>query len=116
MIGWTALLCALVLNATANSLLKAGSASVRDGFSSATILQAVTNPYLIGGIVLFALNVLCYIVALSKLPLSMTYPAMVIGGLFIVTIIAVVLFGESLSYVQVAGLAFVVFGTVLLYL
>lgn len=116
MIGWIALLIALVLNAAANALLKAGSASVRGDLSAATLLQMAANPYLVGGVILFALNVLCYVVALSKLPLSMAYPVMVIGGLLIVTSVSVLVFGESLSNIQAAGLALVVFGTVLIYL
>jgi small multidrug resistance pump len=116
MIGWIALAIALVLNASANALLKAGSASISSGVGKASLLAAATNPFLVGGIVLFALNVLCYTFALSKLPLSLAYPAMVIGGLLIVTTASVLIFGESLSYLQVGGLALIVFGVALLYL
>jgi len=115
MIGWIALVIALVLNAVANALLKAGSASISGGVSLATLLQALANPYLVGGVVLFALNVVCYTFALSRLPLSLAYPTMVIGGLLIVTTASVLVFGESLSYVQAGGLALVVSGIVLLY-
>jgi len=116
MIGWIALGIALVLNASANALLKAGSSAVRGDITGNTLVAAATNPYLMGGIVLFALNVLCYIFALSRLPLSLAYPAMVIGGLFIVTTASVLIFGETLSYVQAAGLALIVLGVVLLYI
>ena len=115
MTGWVVLLIALTLNAAANALLKAGSVAVRE-VSRETLAAAITNPYLVGGIVLFALNIFCYAFALSRLPLSLAYPTMVIGGLVIVTAASVLVFGESFSYLQVAGLACVVFGVMLLYI
>jgi len=75
----------------------------------------VTNPYIVGGVILFALNIVCYSYALARLPLSLAYPTMIVGGLTIVTTAAVLLFGESLSYVQAGGLAFIVLGVILLY-
>lgn len=116
MIGWIALCVALVLNAAANILLKTGASAVRGEPSFQLVQQAVFNPYLLGGVVLFALNILCYVFALSRLPLSLAYPAMVIGGLLIVTTVAVLLFGESLTTIQAGGLALVVLGVILLYL
>lgn len=115
MIGWIALIVALILNAAANALLKAGSSSVSGDLTGSALMNAAMNPFLLGGIALFALNILSYTFALSRLPLTLAYPAMVIGGLFIVTTLSVLVFGESLSYVQVAGLALIVFGVVLLY-
>lgn len=116
MIGWIVLGVALVLNATANILLKMGSSTVRGEPSFQLLQQAVLNPYLLGGVLLFALNILCYTFALSRLPLSLAYPAMVIGGLLIVTTLAVLVFGESLATIQAGGLALVVLGVILLYL
>lgn len=116
MIGWIALGVALILNATANALLKAGSTAIAGGISESSLTQALTNPYIISGVLLFALNIVCYTIALSRLPLSLAYPAMVIGGLLIVTTVSVLVFGESLSYLQAGGLALVVFGVVLLYI
>ena len=116
MIGWIALGVALVLNASANALLKAGSTTLREGVSGNMLLHAVTNPYLVGGVGLFALNVVCYTFALSRLPLSLAYPAMVIGGLLIVTSASVLLFGESFSYIQAAALALIILGVTMLYI
>lgn len=115
MIGWIALGIALVLNATANALLKAGSGAVTSPLTPVSVLNALSNPFLIGGLALFALNIVAYTFALSRLPLSLAYPAMVIGGLCIVTTVSVLVFGESLSYLQAGGLALIVFGVVLLY-
>lgn len=116
MIGWMALCVALVSNAAANILLKTGASTVRGEPSLQLLQQAALNPYLLGGVALFALNILCYAFALSRLPLSLAYPAMVIGGLLIVTTGAVLLFGESLTLMQAGGLALIVFGVILLYL
>jgi len=116
MIGWIALVAALVLNAGANSLLKVGASSLEGGLSSGTLVAAATNIYLIGGIALFALNILCYTFALSRLPLSVAYPVMVIGGLLIITSFSVLVFHESLSYLQIGGLALVLLGVVLFYI
>lgn len=116
MIGWIALCVALVLNAAANILLKTGASTVRGEPSFQLVQQAILNPYLVGGMVLFALNIMCYVFALSRLPLSLAYPAMVIGGLLIVITGAVLMFGESLTLIQAGGLALIVFGVILLYL
>lgn len=115
MTGWIALGIALALNAIANTLLKAGSSALIGDVSLATLSRATTNPYLVAGVILFALNVICYSYALARLPLSLAYPTMVIGGLLIVTTASVLIFGESLSYTQAGGLALVVLGVVLLY-
>ena len=116
MIGWIVLGLALVLNALANVLLKAGSSGITGGLTKETFMQALYNPYLMGGIVLFALNVLCYTFALSRLPLSLAYPVMVIGGLLIITTASVLIFGESISYLQAGGLALIVLGVALVYI
>ena len=116
MIAWVALIVAVVMNASANALLKTGARTLTLPLSSETFFNALTNLYLVGGIALFALNVLCYIYALSKLPLSLAYPVMVVGGLLIVISTSVLIFGESLSYVQVGGLSLVVLGVILFYL
>ena len=116
MTAWIVLIVAVILNASANALLKTGAGTLQLGFSFETLLGALTNVYLVGGIALFALNVLCYTYALSKLPLSLAYPVMVVGGLLIVISASVLLFGESLSYLQVGGLSLIVLGVILFYL
>lgn len=115
MTSWLALGIALVLNAVANMLLKAGSSVLAGGFSFPVLARAATNPYIAGGVILFALNIICYSYALSRLPLSLAYPTMIIGGLIIVTTASALIFGETLSYLQAGGLALIVFGVILLY-
>ncbi|MBI2410233.1 hypothetical protein HYV30_04350 [Candidatus Kaiserbacteria bacterium] len=115
MMNWLALGLALILNAAANVSLKAGSPVLTEGLSFATMPRVLTNPYLVGGIILFALNVVFYSYALTRLPLSLAYPTMIIGGLLIITTASAFIFGESLSYLQASGLSLIVLGVILLY-
>ncbi len=110
--AWVFLLTALLLNAGANILLKIGSKHVAT--ESSLVSAALTSPYLITGVLLFALNVMFYILALSRLPLSIAYPIMTSGGFLIITIVAFFFLKESISLAQILGLVFLVLGITLI--
>jgi len=75
------LVVALVLNALANMLLKAGAAGF-GGLAELHLVQRVLgNPYLLRGLLPFAGNVVFYQAALTGLNRSIAYPVMVAGGL-----------------------------------
>ena len=113
--GYVFLTIALVLNAGANILLKFGSQQFAVLREVGIVRAVVENYFLLGGLALFALNVLFYTLALSRIPLSLAYPAMVIGGLLIVTTGSVLYLGESLTLLQAGGLSLIILGVILLY-
>lgn len=111
--GYLLLAVALALNATANVLLKVGAARLGDPGAPDLIGRVLTNPQLVGGVVLFALNVVFYITALTRLNLSIAYPIMVAGGMVIVVGASVLQLREAVSAPQMLGLLLLVAGIVL---
>ena len=111
-----ALIFALVANATANILIKAGMRRVEltGAGAAAAIRQILTNGSVLAGITLFGLNVLAYAYALNKIPLSQAYPIMTSVGFLIVISFSIVFFGEALDLRQVLGLLLIVTGVVLI--
>lgn len=116
-LSWFLLLTALVLNASANVLIKysamrsaplAGELSGQ--LSTAQRLQGLLHPAFIIGLTLFALNVFAYQAALRSLKLSMAYPIMVSGGYLIILVASWLLFHERLQAIQYAGVALIVAG------
>lgn len=110
--GYLLLILALVFNACANVLIKIGSvqfAGIGDNFMRATI----GNWAFMAGLVLFGLNVVLYALALSRIPLSIGYPIMTVGGLAIITLASVLYLNESVTLVQLLGLLMLALGIVL---
>ncbi len=110
-----ALVFALVANAAANIMIKAGMRA-RDlsPADPAGLLRAVlTSPLVLAGIVLFALNVVSYAYVLTRVPLSVAYPIMVAGGLLIVLTASSLLLRETIDLPLVAGVVLIVAGVVL---
>ncbi len=114
-----ALVLALVLNATANLMMKFGvrrlgasSVSLDDGL--APVATAVlSNWVLILGLVCFATNVAFYTYALSGIRISVAYPIMVSAGFAIIAVVAWRYLDETLSPVQWAGVAMILVGVFL---
>jgi hypothetical protein len=68
--GYLFLAIALVLNATANVLLKIGAARLGSLDEPNLAGRLITNYHLLSGLSLFALNVMFYVLALARLNLS----------------------------------------------
>lgn len=117
MIHIISLVVALVLNATANLLIKAGAKAIQQqhvGEAAVPLLgalkAAVVNPWIIGGVICFGLNLAAYSYALTKLPVSWAYPIMVSLGYAIIVCGAAVWFSERLSPRQIVGVAVILAG------
>ncbi|MCP4678879.1 MAG: EamA family transporter [Deltaproteobacteria bacterium] len=114
MIRWYVLLgVAVVFNGVANVLMKAG---MRDApelqGASQMIKHYLTSWPVMLGLFLFAVNVIAYTQALSKLPLSMAYPVMVALSGFIVISGSMLLFKESITWIQYLGFALIIGGVI----
>jgi len=100
---------AFTLNATANVLLKIGASS---GFHmDGSILQVLRDNYVpILGLILFALNVVFYFLALRSIPLSIAYPIMTIMSFLIINGVAYFYLNENINAGQLVGYGFLVIG------
>jgi multidrug transporter EmrE-like cation transporter len=111
---YTLLAVALVFNAVANVLMKAGMRTAPEGAGATAMLRHyLTSWPVLVGLLLFALNVLAYTQALTRIPLSVAYPLMTSLGFLIVVSASAVFFEETITWVQGIGFALIVAGVVL---
>jgi multidrug transporter EmrE-like cation transporter len=119
-----ALIIALVLNATANLMIRFGmrgidlelaasGAGLLDGGIWGVVKLLLRHWVVLAGIACFAMNVVFYAFALQKLQISMAYPVMVTGGFVIIVIVAGLMLKERLTMVQWVGVAAILVGVVL---
>jgi drug/metabolite transporter (DMT)-like permease len=83
------LLIAITLAATGQLVLKNGMNLVKlraHDTGRSMVLTAVTSPWVIGGLMIFGLSAVAWLVTLSKVPLSIAYPFNALG--FVVILIA----------------------------
>jgi small multidrug resistance pump len=93
--------------------MKMGADRVGPWEGTGTLLDLLTNQYLVGGVVLFALNVVFYVAALTKLNLSVAYPVMMAGGVLIVVCVSILYFKEPMTLAQGIGVACLLVGLAL---
>ena len=111
-----ALAAALLLNATANLMMKFGIERFKAtgvGLSEGvwpTLLSLVTNWVLVLGLACFAINVILYTYALKGLPISVAYPIMVTVGFAIIVVVAGIYLHEHPSRLQWAGVTLILIG------
>ena len=107
-LSWLFVLGASVNSCLGNLLLKKGSTSTEG------IFALVFNPYFIGGMFFYFLNVLLFSMALKTLPVSIAYPVLSVVGFVILAFASSLVFGESLSVTQWLGIIFSIVGIFLL--
>jgi multidrug transporter EmrE-like cation transporter len=111
-----ALVIALLLNATANLMIKFGmerfkAAGVAASDGTAAVATALlTNWVLVLGLCCFALNVGFYAYALKGLPISLAYPIMVTVGFAIIVTVAGIYLHERLTTMQWFGVCLILIG------
>ncbi|HEY4973219.1 MAG TPA: SMR family transporter [Steroidobacteraceae bacterium] len=107
-------LTGVLLNAAAQLLLKAGSRAIAGvSFSAAnawTLAERIAlNPPILAGLALYVVSVVFWILALSRVDVSIAYPMLSVG--YIVTALAGwLLFSEALSATRVAGILIIIVG------
>jgi multidrug transporter EmrE-like cation transporter len=107
-------MCGVLLNAIAQLLLKAGTNTVGHfEFSMANALpvgwKLATEPHIVGGLACYVLSVVLWIMALSRVEVSIAYPMLSVG--YVVNAIAAwYLFGESVTPMRLAGIGVIILG------
>ena len=110
-------LAGVLLNAAAQLLLKAGTNRVGEfAFAMDNLvpvgMKLAMNPFILGGLACYVVSVVVWILALSRVPVSVAYPMLSIG--YIVNALAAwMLFGESLGAQKLVGIGFIVVGVFL---
>jgi multidrug transporter EmrE-like cation transporter len=111
------ILTGVLLNAVAQLLLKAGVTRVGEfQFSLDNAvpigIKLATQLPIIGGLACYGISVVVWIMALSRVPVSVAYPMLSIG--YIVNAFAAYwLFGESLNAQKLIGIGVIVVGVYL---
>lgn len=115
------LVTALVFNASANILMKLGAERMQAEGTDAVSLPLIerglalaSNWQLMLGLVLFASNVVFYVLALRDINLSIAYPIMTAGGVLIISIFTTYYLREHLTMIQIGGIVMIAIGIVML--
>lgn len=111
------LIFAIILNALANVLMKIGAlklGSLKDLNLTGIVFKFITNQYLIFGILFFAINIILYIIILTKINISIVYPIWTSGGFLLITAFSVLYLKESLGALQILGIILMASGITLL--
>ncbi|MGH8457399.1 MAG: SMR family transporter [Stenotrophobium sp.] len=104
----------VMLNAAAQLLLKAGTRAIGQfDFSTANIWPVgwslATNPYIFGGLSCYVISVVVWILALSRVEVSIAYPMLSLGYV-VNAFFAWWLFGEALTAMRLAGMGVIIVG------
>ena len=113
-ISFSLLMTGVLLNAAAQLLLKAGTNSVGVfEFTRANLApigwKLATEPHILGGLTCYVISVVVWILALSRVEVSIAYPLLSVG--YIVNAVAAwYLFGEAVSITRLTGIGIIIIG------
>lgn len=113
-VSFSLLMTGVLLNAGAQLLLKTGTNSVGVfAFSSENLVpvgwKLATEPHIIGGVGCYVISVMVWIMALSRVEVSIAYPMLSIG--YVVNALAAwYLFGEAVTLTRLAGIGIIIIG------
>jgi multidrug transporter EmrE-like cation transporter len=104
----------VLLNAAAQLLLKAGTNAIGPfEFSAANMapigFKVATQPYILGGLACYVVSVAVWIMALSRVEVSVAYPMLSVG--YVVNAVAAYfLFGEAVGVQRLIGIGIIIVG------
>ena len=113
-LSFSLLMTGVLLNAGAQLLLKAGTNTVGVfEFSRDNIVpvgwRLATEPHIVGGLACYVISVIVWIMALSRVEVSIAYPLLSVG--YVVNAIAAYyLFGEAVTPMRLTGIAIIIVG------
>jgi multidrug transporter EmrE-like cation transporter len=116
-LAFALVLFGVLLNAAAQLLLKAGTNAIGAfEFSAANVVpigwKVATQPYILGGLACYVVSVAVWILALSRVEVSVAYPMLSIG--YVVNAVAAyVLFGEAVGPQRLVGIGVIIVGVYL---
>ncbi|MBX9962440.1 MAG: 4-amino-4-deoxy-L-arabinose transferase [Burkholderiales bacterium] len=117
LLSFALVLTGVLLNAAAQLLLKAGTNAIGHfEYSAANVvpigLKVAQQPHILGGLACYAISVVVWILALSRVEVSIAYPMLSLG--YVVNAAAAYfLFGEDVNAMRMAGIFVIIVGVVL---
>ena len=103
LVSFSLILVGVLLNAAAQLLLKAGTNAMPLG------LRLAIEPHILAGLACYVVSVVVWVVALSRVPVSIAYPMLSIG--YVVNAIAAwYLLGEAVTPMRLVGIGIIVLG------
>lgn len=107
-------LTGVLLNAVAQLLLKAGTNAIGHfefhwDNALPVGMKLAANPAILGGMTCYAVSLIVWIMALSRVPVSIAYPMLSIGYL-LNALAAWAWFGEALGAQKLLGIGFIILG------
>ena len=114
LLSFNLVLLGVLLNAAAQLLLKAGTNAIGHfTFSTENILpigmKIASEPHILGGLACYVISVVVWIMALSRVEVSIAYPMLSIGYL-VNAIAAWYLFGEAVTIMRMTGIGIIIVG------
>lgn len=107
---WIIIFLAIGANTTAALLIKLATSPGKKMPSIFPLNLALSNWALWAGLVVYGLALVAYIWALSVFPVSVAHPVITAGGIALVSLTAILLFGESIGFMGVLGIVLVASG------
>ncbi|HEY6095229.1 MAG TPA: SMR family transporter [Gallionellaceae bacterium] len=114
LLSFSLILTGVLLNAGAQLLLKAGTNAVGHFEFSRDNLWPIgwrlaTEPHIMGGLGFYVISVVVWIMALSRVEVSIAYPMLSIG--YVVNALAAWwLFGEAVTMTRIVGIGIIIIG------
>ena len=118
LLSFLIILSSVLLNAAAQLFLKAGTnainaASIGKESLLSSFFMVVFEAHILGGLVCYVFSVAIWILALSRVEVSVAYPLLSIG--YVVNFFAAwYLFGEILSAQKAIGIAIIILGVLII--
>ena len=113
-LSFSLIMLGVLLNAVAQLLLKAGTNAVGQfAFSRENLVpvgwQLATEAHILGGLICYVISVVIWILALSRVPVSIAYPMLSVG--YVVNALAAwYFFGEAVTVARLTGIAIIIVG------
>ena len=113
-VSFSLLMLGVLLNATAQLLLKAGTNAVGHfEFHADNVvpvgMKLALEPHILGGITCYVVSLVVWIMGLSRVEVSIAYPMLSIG--YVLNAVAAwYLFGEAVSMTRLAGIGIIIVG------
>ena len=108
--AWLLVLIAAINSTIGNLLLKQSRLGVTGEF----IKDFFLNPWFLGGLVFYGINVILFSKALDKIPISQAYPVLAGLGFLALSVSATIIFHERLNLIQCLGIIQILIGILIL--
>lgn len=109
------ILISIAFNVAGQTALKTGVNKLGAlAFNFGSIFKAFTSPIVLGGLFLYLIGSVFWILALSHKDLSYAYPMLSLGYIAII-LVSWGFLGEQLTLVRILGVMFISFGIILVF-